>query len=136
VGDVFVFDGPKITGDLCPTVLGCFLPFIFGTRFGARFTWFHDGRAFEVACPDKDVPVIFRIEPAGLTTEPFYQDVQELLVERISGNPGIEIDRLLDGFSEQEKKKYHLHLPKIRVVVEELADVGAVKVRDTRVYPA
>jgi len=135
-GDVIIFDGPKIIGNLCPNVLACFIPYIFATRFSARFPWFEDGKSFRFACPDKDNPVIFKIEPTGFSSEPFYRGGQELLLEKVKRKPGIKFDKLLDEFSEQEKQEYWFSQPKIQIFLQDLIEAGMLEIREGRVYPA
>ena len=132
VGDEIVFDGPKVIGKLCPDVLNAVYPKIYAMRYGARFPW---GKVFRFPCPDIANMVIFKIEPVGLTTEPFYHEAQMKLLGLINRNPGTKIEELLGRFTEQERKNYWLSVDKIRVFVDELREVKQVEVRDDKVYP-
>jgi len=61
-GDRILFDGRKISGDLCLHALYSFLPKVFAMRYGAEFPWLEDQDAALHACPDPCNPVVFRIQ--------------------------------------------------------------------------
>ena len=132
VGDEVIFDGPKIIGSLCPDVLDQILPKVSAIRWGARFPW---GMTYCFPCPDLKNPVIFKIEPAGLTSEPFYHEARMKLLEKIESKPGIRIIDLMDQFTEQEKEYFLLTNHRIKAYMNELIEVNSLYVQDGRVYP-
>jgi uncharacterized repeat protein (TIGR04076 family) len=61
VGDVIVFDGRKVDGEICLSVLCGVLPKVFAMRHGVEFPWLEDKDVATHACPDADNPVVFEV---------------------------------------------------------------------------
>lgn len=135
VDDEIIFDGPIIKGRLCPTMLSSSYPMINAMRFGTRFPFSETDKSNILACPDAENPVWFKLELAGLTSEPFYYDAEMKLLEKIKEKPGIKVDELLDEFTKEEKKEYSLKPQRIRVYLDELAETKQIELRNGRAYP-
>ena len=132
MGDIVIFDGPNINGRLCPDVLEQILPKVSAIRYGARLPW---GKNWCFQCSDPENTIIFKIEPAGLTSEPFYQEGQMKLLEKIEENPGVKLTDLPKQFTEQEKESLWLTDHRIKVYLNELIDVNKLYIQDDQVYP-
>jgi uncharacterized repeat protein (TIGR04076 family) len=61
VGDVIVFDGRRVNGEICLSALYSVLPKVFAMRHGAHFTWLEDKDVATHACPDAYNPVVFEV---------------------------------------------------------------------------
>lgn len=61
VGDEAVFEGKKVTGEICFHAMYSFLPKVFAMRYGADFPWAQDPDVAPHACPDAFNPVVFEI---------------------------------------------------------------------------
>jgi uncharacterized repeat protein (TIGR04076 family) len=64
IGDVIVFDGRTVRGDICYSALMALLPKVYAMRYDAVFPWAEDKDAIFNACPDAENPVVFEIRRA------------------------------------------------------------------------
>ena len=61
VGDVIVFDGRKVDGEICMSALYSVLPKVYAMWYDAEFPWLDDKDAATHACPDGYNPVVFEV---------------------------------------------------------------------------
>jgi len=61
VGDMIVFDGKSVKGDICYSALMVLLPKIFAMLYGVEFPWVENKDVIFNACPDAENPVVFEI---------------------------------------------------------------------------
>jgi uncharacterized repeat protein (TIGR04076 family) len=61
VGDLVLFDGHTVQGEVCIHALYSFLPKVFAMRYGAEFPWLEDQDVATHACPDAWNPVVFEL---------------------------------------------------------------------------
>ena len=61
VGDVVVFDGRQVNGEICLSALCSVLPKVFAMRYGVEFHWLEDKDIATHACPDAYNPVVFEV---------------------------------------------------------------------------
>lgn len=60
-GDVIVFDGRTVDGEICFSALYTVIPKVYALRYGAEFPWIEDKDVATHACPDGYNPVIFEV---------------------------------------------------------------------------
>ena len=60
-GDVIVFDGRTVDGEICFSALYTVIPKVYALRYGAEFPWLEDKDIATHACPDGYNPVIFEV---------------------------------------------------------------------------
>lgn len=61
VGDVIVFDGRTVDGEICLSALYSVLPKVFAMMYGAQFPWLEDRDVATHACPDAYNPLVFEV---------------------------------------------------------------------------
>ncbi len=61
VGDVIVFDGRKVDGEICFSALYSVIPKVYAMRYGVQFPWLEDKDVATHACPDAYNPVVFEV---------------------------------------------------------------------------
>ena len=61
MGDMIVFDGKSVKGDICYSALMVLLPKIFAMLYGVEFPWVENKDVIFNACPDAENPVVFEI---------------------------------------------------------------------------
>jgi uncharacterized repeat protein (TIGR04076 family) len=61
VGDVIVFDGRKVDGEICFHALYSVIPKVFAMMYGVEFPWAEDKDVASHPCPDAYNPVIFEV---------------------------------------------------------------------------
>jgi uncharacterized repeat protein (TIGR04076 family) len=91
-------------------------------------------------CGDTRTLAHFSCEPVDLSdsdyAQPFYR--REIAVlEKIEKEPGIETDKILGKFSDFERDKISPPLSPVllNLILDALADVGYIEVRDGKAYP-
>lgn len=60
-GDIIIFDGESVKGNICYSALMVLLPKVYAMRYDAEFPWSKDKNAISNACPDAANPVVFEI---------------------------------------------------------------------------
>lgn len=61
VGDVIVFDGRKVDGEICFHALYSVLPKVFAMMYGVEFPWLDDKDVATHACPDAYNPLVLEV---------------------------------------------------------------------------
>jgi uncharacterized repeat protein (TIGR04076 family) len=61
VGDVIVFDGRKVDGEICFSALYSVIPKVYAMMHGVEFPWLEDKDVATHPCPDAYNPVIFEV---------------------------------------------------------------------------
>jgi hypothetical protein len=92
------------------------------------------------ACADCRTSAYFSVEPIDLAsggyTLPYYKREMSIL-EIVKGNPGITIAEILEKFTDFEKEEIYPPLYKVNVqlMLDELAEVNYIELRDGKAYP-
>ena len=96
------------------------------------------GRGF--VCVDSRTSALFKCEPIGLAdggdTLPYYNREMSIL-EKIKSEPGLTADEMLNKFSEWERNEIYPPLTplNVRLMLDELAEVDYIELRDEKAYP-
>ena len=91
-------------------------------------------------CADCRTSAYFSVEPIDLAsggyTLPFYRREMSIL-EKVNEEPGMTVDEILGKFTEWERERIHppLYSVIVQLMLEELATVGYVELRDGKAYP-
>ncbi len=91
-------------------------------------------------CNDPRTMAMFRAEPCGLSDQgfdlPFYRRQMSIL-EKIKAEPGLDTAEILAKFTQWEREEIYPRLGSavLEIMVEELAGVGYIELRDGKVYP-
>ena len=103
-----------------------------------RPTGLQGGAGF--ACADCRTSAYFSVETVDLAnggyTLPYYKREMSIL-DKVIKQPGMTVDEILNKFTEQEREEIYppLHLVNMQLMLEELAEVNYIDLRDGRVYP-
>jgi len=73
---------------------------------------------------------------SGGYTLPFYKREISIL-EKIIKNPGMTVEKILASYPDFEREEIHppLNPVLVQLMLEELAEVGYVEIRDGKAYP-
>jgi len=91
-------------------------------------------------CADCRTSAYFSVEAVDLAsggyTLPFYKREMSIL-EKVKKNPGMTVDEILKKFTEFERDEIHppLYNVIVQLMLEELAEVGYIELRDGKAYP-
>lgn len=91
-------------------------------------------------CGDCRTSALFRVEPIGLADKgydvPYYTREMSIL-EKIKADPGIGVNEILGRFSEWERNEIFppLHPLNLKLMLDELAEVNYIEIRDGKAYP-
>jgi uncharacterized repeat protein (TIGR04076 family) len=91
-------------------------------------------------CPDARTSACFTAEPDGLSDKGinlmFYRREMSIL-EKIKAKPGLNIDGVLNSFTEWERDDIYpaLNTRVVDLMLEELADTDYIELRDGKAYP-
>jgi uncharacterized repeat protein (TIGR04076 family) len=97
-------------------------------------------RSWGFTCDDTRTAARFRCEPIGLASGgdslPYYNREMNIL-EKIKGQPGLTADEILNKFSDWEREEIYppLHPINVRLMLDELATVDYIELRDGKAYP-
>jgi uncharacterized repeat protein (TIGR04076 family) len=92
------------------------------------------------ACADCRTSAYFSVEPIDLAsggyTLPYYRREMSIL-EKVKAEPGITVAKILDKFTDFERDKIYppLYPVNVQLMLDELAEVGYIELRDGRAYP-
>jgi uncharacterized repeat protein (TIGR04076 family) len=92
------------------------------------------------ACADCRTSAYFSVEPidiaSGGYTLPFYKREMSIL-EKVKEKPGITVEEILAKFTDFERDEIHppLYDVIVQLMLDELAEVDYVELRDGRAYP-
>ena len=93
------------------------------------------------ACADCRTSAYFSVEPVDVASGgyalPFYKREMSIL-DRVKSKPGITVDEILKSFTDFERDEIHppLYDVIVQLMLEELAEVGYVELREGKAYPA
>ena len=91
-------------------------------------------------CEDVRTAARFLCEPIGLAdggdSLPYYKREMSIL-EKIKTEPGLTADEILDKFTEWEMEEIYppLHPLNVQLMLDELAAVNYIEIRDSKAYP-
>jgi uncharacterized repeat protein (TIGR04076 family) len=97
-------------------------------------------KAWHCECADTRTLAQFAVEAVDLSdseyAQPFYRRAIAVL-EKIEAEPGIEVGKILNKFTEFERKEISPRLTPVflQVLTEALADVGYIEIREGKAYP-
>ena len=92
------------------------------------------------ACADCRTSAYFLVEPvdvaSGGYTLPYYKREMSIL-EKVKNSPGITVEEILEKFNDFERDEiypplYHIN---VRLMLDELAEVGYIELRGGKAYP-
>jgi uncharacterized repeat protein (TIGR04076 family) len=92
------------------------------------------------ACADCRTSAYFSVEPvdvaSGGYTLPYYKREMSIL-EKVKNSPGITVEEILEKFNDFERDEiypplYHIN---VRLMLDELAEVGYIELRGGKAYP-
>ncbi|OGO21654.1 MAG: hypothetical protein A2144_11775 [Chloroflexi bacterium RBG_16_50_9] len=105
---------------------------------GVIFPRLGEGWAF--VCEDARTSACFKIEPVDLATGGYFigdYRRQMSILEKIRAEPGLTVDDILNKYSDFERNVVYPKLSPafIEVMLDEMATVGYVELKDGRAYP-
>lgn len=92
------------------------------------------------ACADCRTSAYFSVETIDLAnggyTLPYYKREMSIL-DKIKNQPGMTAEEVLNKFTEQEREGIYppLHLVNVQLMLDELAEVNYIELRDGKAYP-
>jgi len=92
------------------------------------------------ACADCRTSAYFSVETVDLAdggyTVPYHRREMSIM-EKIKDEPGMTVDEILNKFTEWEREEIYppLHPVNVQLMLDELAEVNYVELRDGRAYP-
>lgn len=92
------------------------------------------------ACADCRTSAYFSVEPIDLAnggyTLPYYKREMNIF-EKIKKEPGITADEILKKFTDWEREEIYppLNPVNVRLMLDELAEVNYIELRDGKAYP-
>lgn len=92
-----------------------------------------------VICPDTRTAAVFKVEAFDLSDAGYdipYFRRQMMILHKIMQKPGIEVDKILDEFTEEEKCEIYPPLSPVLIeaLLEELNLLKYIEIRDRKVY--
>jgi uncharacterized repeat protein (TIGR04076 family) len=105
---------------------------------GVIFPRLGEGWAF--VCEDARTSAVFKIEPVDLATGGYFLGEykrQMSILEKIKADPGLTIDDILGKYDDFERDVVYpkLSVPLVELMLDEMATVGYIEMRDGRAYP-
>ena len=92
------------------------------------------------ACADCRTSAYFSVQTVDLAdggyTVPYYRREMSIL-ERIKDEPGMTVDEILNKYTDREREEIYppLYPVNVQLMLEELAEVNYIELRDGRAYP-
>ena len=92
------------------------------------------------ACADCRTSAYFSVHTVDLAdggyTVPYYRREMSIL-ERIKDEPGMTVDEILNKYTDREREEIYppLYPVNVQLMLEELAEVNYIELRDGRAYP-
>jgi len=92
-----------------------------------------------VLCPDTRTSAVFKVEPFDLSDTGYdvpYFRREMVILHKVMQKPGIEVSKILDEFTKEEREDIYPPLSPVmvQVLVEELELVGYIKIQEGKAY--